>query len=250
MSVWLWLCVWSVCWSRHTNNWAVIVDASKYWFNYRHATNALAVYKALKAAGLPDSQIILMLPDDIACSAKNCRKGQVFAGTLGDNDLLPAEVDYRGSEVTPNTFLRVLTDRLGQDTQRSKRLLTDSSSNILIYLTGHGGEDFLKFQDKEILSSRDLADAFEQMRVQKRFNEIFFIADTCQAESMLAKITTQGIFGLGTSKTGQSSYSHTYDPILGNFLSDKFVFFALKKFDDLNHKKIDRVPLVSFVSVV
>ena len=32
---------------------------------------------------------------------------------------------------------------------RSKRLLSDSGSNVLVYLTGHGGDDFLKFQDQE-----------------------------------------------------------------------------------------------------
>ncbi len=32
---------------------------------------------------------------------------------------------------------------------RSKRLLSDGGSNVLVYLTGHGGDDFLKFQDQE-----------------------------------------------------------------------------------------------------
>ena len=32
---------------------------------------------------------------------------------------------------------------------RSKRLLSDGGSNVLVYLAGHGGEDFMKFQDQE-----------------------------------------------------------------------------------------------------
>ncbi len=31
-------------------------------------------------------------------------------------------------------------------TPRAKRMLSDQGSNILVYLTGHGGNDFLKFQ--------------------------------------------------------------------------------------------------------
>ena len=31
---------------------------------------------------------------------------------------------------------------------RSKRLLSDARSNVLVYLTGHGGDEFLKFQDQ------------------------------------------------------------------------------------------------------
>ena len=43
-------------------------------------------------------------------------------------------------------FIRVLTGRLPPSTPRSKRLLSDNRSNILIYMTGHGGDGFLKFQ--------------------------------------------------------------------------------------------------------
>ena len=35
-------------------------------------------------------------------------------------------------------------------------------------MTGHGGNEFLKFQDAEEISSFDLADAFEQMWEKRR----------------------------------------------------------------------------------
>ena len=35
----------------HTNNWVVIADASRYWFNYRHAANALSIYYSVKRLG-------------------------------------------------------------------------------------------------------------------------------------------------------------------------------------------------------
>ncbi len=46
------------------------------------------------------------------------------------------EVDYRGYEVTVESFIRVMTGRLPMATPRSKRLLSDHRSNIMIYLTG------------------------------------------------------------------------------------------------------------------
>ena len=30
--------------NAHTNNWAVLVDTSRFWFNYRHAGNVLGFY--------------------------------------------------------------------------------------------------------------------------------------------------------------------------------------------------------------
>lgn len=33
---------------------------------------------------------------------------------------------------------------------RSKRLLSDAGSNVLVYLSGHGGDEFMKFQDVQV----------------------------------------------------------------------------------------------------
>ncbi len=40
--------------------------------------------------------------------------------------------------------MRVLTGRHGADVPNTKRLLSDSGSNVLVYLTGHGGDEFFK----------------------------------------------------------------------------------------------------------
>ena len=37
----------------HTNNWAVLVDTSRFWFNYRHVANVLSVYRSVKRLGIP-----------------------------------------------------------------------------------------------------------------------------------------------------------------------------------------------------
>ena len=59
--------------------------------------------------------------------------------------------------------------RTTPDTPVSKRLDTNERSNIFIYMTGHGGDEFLKFQDNEEISAFDIADAFQQMHTQKRW---------------------------------------------------------------------------------
>ena len=33
------------------------VSTSRYWFNYRHTTNALTIYQRLRRSGVPDSNI-------------------------------------------------------------------------------------------------------------------------------------------------------------------------------------------------
>ncbi|EHA53587.1 glycosylphosphatidylinositol anchor biosynthesis [Pyricularia oryzae] len=229
--------------AEHTSNWAVLVCTSRFWFNYRHLANVLSMYRTVKRLGIPDSQIILMLPDDMACNPRNAFPGTVYSNAeravdlYGDN----IEVDYRGYEVTVENFIRLLTDRVGDEMPRSKRLLTDDRSNILVYMTGHGGNEFLKFQDAEEIGAFDLADAFEQMWEKKRYNEILFMIDTCQANTMLTKLYSPNIIATGSSELDQSSYSHHADNDVGVAVIDRYTYYNLdfleNEVKDINSKK-------------
>lgn len=215
---------------KHTNNWAVLVCTSRFWFNYRHMANVLSMYRTVKRLGIPDSQIILMLSDDVACNSRNLFCGSVFNNQDHAIDLYgdSVEVDYRGYEVTVENFIRLLTDRWSEDQPKSKRLLTDENSNIFIYMTGHGGDDFLKFQDAEEIASEDIADAFEQMYEKKRYNEIFFMVDTCQANTMYSKFYSPNILAVGSSELDESSYSHHSDVEIGVAVIDRFTYYSLE----------------------
>jgi len=244
---------------HHTQNWAVLVCTSKFWYNYRHTTNTLAVYRALKKFGMSDSNIILMLAEDTACNARNPFPSKLFATTTttttaskkrradeegegeeeeeeeADEDEEDEEdeydeereniygedieVDYRGAEVSVENFLRVLTGRYSHvKTPRSKRLLSDARSNLLVYITGHGGEDFMKFQNMEEVVSKELSNAVEQLHQQQRYHRLLFLADTCQAASLFRHFhTIPNVITIGSSKAGESSYS-VCDPFFHQYL--------------------------------
>ena len=226
--------------ATHTSNWAVLVSTSRFWFNYRHLANVLSLYRTVKRLGIPDSQIILMLPDDMACNPRNSFPGSVFNDKSRLLDLYDdkggeqkegmggIEVDYRGNEVTVENFIRLLTDRWPSSQPASKRLMTDDRSNILIYMTGHGGNEFLKFQDAEEISSFDLADAFEQMWEKKRYHELLFMIDTCQANTMYPAFYTPNIIATGSSAKDQSSYSHHADQDVGVAVIDRWTYANLE----------------------
>ncbi|KAK9175257.1 hypothetical protein WN944_027263 [Citrus x changshan-huyou] len=199
--------------TMHTNNWAVLVCTSRFWFNYRHMANTLSLYRqaislTVKRLGIPDERIILMLVDDMACNARNKYPAQGFnnenhkLNLYGDN----VEVDYHGYEVNAENCLRVLTGRHEAAVPRSKRLLSDEGSHILLYMTGHGGDEFLKFQDSEELQSHDLADALH----------------------------SPGVLAIGSSMKGENSYSHHLDSDVGVSVVDSFTFYTLAFFEKLN----------------
>ena len=41
------------------DTWAVIVNSSKFYLNYRHTANAMTVYHALKRMGLPAAKCLV-----------------------------------------------------------------------------------------------------------------------------------------------------------------------------------------------
>ncbi|KAG5513901.1 hypothetical protein PMAC_000523 [Pneumocystis sp. 'macacae'] len=215
--------------NTYTSNWAVLVSTSRFWFNYRHMANALGMYRTIKRLGIPDSQIILMLSDDIACNSRNAFPGTVFHNADRVLDLYgkDIEVDYRGYEVTVENFIRLLTGRVPPNTPRSKKLLTDERSNIFIYMTGHGGDNFLKFQDSEEICSQDIADAFQQMWEKRRYHEILFMIDTCQANTMYSKFYSPNVLAIGSSELNESSYSHHSDHDIGVSVIDRFTYYTL-----------------------
>ena len=185
-----------------TNIYAVIVSSSRYWFNYRHAMNALGIYQLLKGngksvspfvcfqknqsphhiiiffncTGVPDSQIVLMIADEYATNARNPFKNEMYAngraaGTWYSNE---TEIDYRGADVTVQNFMNAV---LG--TSPKSLEMTNSESKVLIYLTGHGGDQFFKFQDEEELTARDIANLADELYRRKKFDQALWIAGEC-----------------------------------------------------------------------
>ena len=68
--------------SQSSPNQALLVDTSRYWFNYRHASNPLLLLPLLlNSPSFPDpsSSIGVWLGDDVACNERNAWKAGVTA---------------------------------------------------------------------------------------------------------------------------------------------------------------------------
>jgi glycosylphosphatidylinositol transamidase (GPIT) subunit GPI8 len=94
----------------------------------------------------------------------------------------------------------------------------------LLYLTGHGGDKFIKFQDAEEVTSRELAQAFAHMNSLNRYNEILFVSDTCQAFTLADEIHADNVISIGSSLRGENSYGHHVDQNYGVAVIDSFTY--------------------------
>merc|ERR1740139_1188947 len=121
--------------------------------------------------------------------------------------------------------MRILTDRLGPEIPLSRRLRSTSDSKLLIFMTGHGGDGFLKFQDENEILSTDLAWAFADMRSSGRYDEILLMTDTCEAHTIandIDYVKSPNVHVVSSSLLGENSYAHHADMALGVAVIDRF----------------------------
>jgi GPI-anchor transamidase subunit K len=133
-------------------------------------------------------------------------------------------------------------------------------------MTGHGGKEFLKFQDSEEIGSHDVADAIAQMWEKKRcvirvasimhhiqyfccrYNELFFVADTCQAASMYEQIYSPNVLAAASSLTGENSYSHHQSAEIGVAVIDRFTYYNLETLEKVHRQ--DNTTVDQLVRIV
>jgi phosphatidylinositol glycan class K len=62
----------------------------------------------------------------------------------------------------------------------AQQIHPDQHSHVIIYMTGHGGDGFFKFHDKEELTSQEFVDTLIDMYINRRFGLLTIILDTCK----------------------------------------------------------------------
>ena len=61
---------------------------------------------------------------------------------------------------------------------QSVQLCLNNETDLFIYLTGHGGEEFLKIKDQEELTKQMLVEALENLKRKNMFRKQLFVIDT------------------------------------------------------------------------
>ena len=94
--------------------YAVLVAGSNGFYNYRHQADVCHSYQVVRSKGIPAENIIVMAYDDIAGSGSNPFPGKLYnkpsaSGVEGVDVYDGCNIDYSGSDVTPETFQAVLT---------------------------------------------------------------------------------------------------------------------------------------------
>lgn len=79
--------------------WALLVAGSNEYYNYRHQADICHAYHVLRSHGIPESNIIVMMSDDIANNEENPTKGVIINQPDGSDVYQGVPKDYTGDEV-------------------------------------------------------------------------------------------------------------------------------------------------------
>eukprot|EP01054_Gregarina_sp_Poly1_P002800 Gregarina_sp_Poly_1__2799@NODE_177_length_11964_cov_73_622174_g157_i0_p6_GENE_NODE_177_length_11964_cov_73_622174_g157_i0NODE_177_length_11964_cov_73_622174_g157_i0_p6_ORF_typecomplete_len201_score15_43Peptidase_C13/PF01650_18/6_1e36_NODE_177_length_11964_cov_73_622174_g157_i044665068 len=150
----------------------VITDTSTYFHNYRHVTNALIMYRIVKWLGVPDSKIHLFIGECSACDPRNIEHGRIYYEPARWHDIYESpgqlEIDYQGANVHSNAWMTLMSGRQRSYSPVSQILQSDEHSNLFVYINGHGGNQFTKFQDFDELSADLIGEALLELKIKHK----------------------------------------------------------------------------------
>ncbi|MDD1702421.1 MAG: ABC transporter substrate-binding protein [Methanoregula sp.] len=213
-----------------TGFYAVVVGPSKGWSNYRHQADALTIYRLLRANGVDDDHIILMIYDDVPTLAENPLKGNIHNIPKGENIRSGADVTYSGRNVTAETFMNVL---LGNRTAETPVVLeSNATSDVFVYIASHGSPGSVVFGYNDTLTTDGLASVTKQMYSTGKYRQLLFVVDTCFGESVAANTTSPGILYFTGASSAEPSLGAVYDPDIKQWLSDEFTSSMLGVMND------------------
>ncbi|CAF4151503.1 unnamed protein product, partial [Rotaria magnacalcarata] len=224
-------------------NWAVLVAGSNGWYNYRHQADVCHAYQILHNNSIPDSNIIVMMYDDIAHNRDNPTKGIIINHPNGNDVYHDVPHDYTGKSVTPTNFINVLigNKQALKGIGSGKVLESGPDDNVFIYFADHGAVGLVAFPSG-VLYAKDFNDTITKMYNQKKYKQMVIYIEACESGSMLENILLNNIniYATTASNSAESSYACYFDEKRQTYLGD---LYSVVWMEDTDVEKIDQETL-------
>ncbi len=213
-----------------TDQYAVLVQGSNGWSNYRHEADVLSVYHMLKAGGYDDDHIIMVLADEVATAPQNTDYGAVRTDPNGPNLREGAVIDYHNADLTPQDIVNILQ---GTTTDRTPVVLPGNSGyNVFFFWSGHGhsvatfGVNEMAWRDQPAGSGMTadlLAQTLSQMASQGRFRQMLVCLEPCYSSNMgNALVGIPGLLAFCAAGPYEQSFADSWSNELGVWMCDRF----------------------------
>ena len=213
-----------------TDQYAVLVQGSNGWENYRHEADVLSIYQMLKTNGYDDDHIILVSSDDVANASENTDRGAVRTDPDGANLREGAVIDYKNADLTPADIVNILK---GEKTDRTPVVLPrDAGQNVLLFWSGHGrskatnGIDEMAWRDLPTgqgMTASLLSETLQQMADHKQFRQMFVCLEPCYSANMGKALEgIPGVLAICSAGAYEQSFADSWSNDLNVWMCDRF----------------------------
>ena len=225
-----------------SGQYAVLVQGSNGWNNYRHQADVLSIYQLLKKNGYDDDHIILLLDKALANDSKNPEPGIIRAEDGGPDLLSGSVIDYDNAALTPSDVCNIL---LGVKTDRTPIVLPQSSDsptlpgeaeggspNILLFWSGHGhnragnGADEMVWRNADTgqgMTADLLRQTVSQMQQQGIYRKMLILTEPCFSEAVITPLVgIPGVLAMSSAGIHEQSFADNWSSELGVWRCDRF----------------------------
>ena len=213
-----------------TAQYAVLVQGSNGWNNYRHQADVLSVYQMLKTKGFDDDHIILIIDKALASDAMNPEPGIIRAEDGGNDLLAGCSMDYDNADISPSDISNIL---LGVKTDKTPVVLPkDAGQNVLLFWSGHGhnhannGADELMWRNADVgrgMTADLLRQTISLMHQQGHYRKMFVLTEPCFSEAVITPLVgIPGVLAMSSAGTFEQSFADNWSTELGVWRCDRF----------------------------
>lgn len=213
-----------------TDQYAVLVQGSHGWSDYRHEADVLNVYHMLKAGGYDDDHIILIMADDVATAPENSDYGAVRTDAGGPNLRDGAVIDYRNADLMPQDIVNILQ---GTPTSNTPVVLPgDPGHNVFLFWSGHGrsvatsGVNEMAWRDQPVgsgMTASLLAQTLSDAASQGRFRQMLVCLEPCYSSNIGSALEgIPGLLAICAAGPYEQSFADSWSNELGVWMCDRF----------------------------
>lgn len=215
-----------------TDLYAVLVQGSDGFINYRHQADVLSVYQALRRGGFDDDHIILITDASMAQHDRNPQPGTVRNAPggpdlLGGTDQLPkAVVDYDSRDLSARDIADIL---MGRASSRLPIVLPQGEGhNVLFFWSGHGSSQSQGGADEFVWRNTRAGQGFtaellRQTAEQMLFRKLLIAAEPCYGERVIRAIEgIPGVLAMSGASAAEQSWADHWNNDARIWMCDRF----------------------------
>jgi phosphatidylinositol glycan class K len=181
-----------------------------------------------------------------ACESRNAYPGEIVLSEYADKIRTCQEnidISFQESDFHNYQLLDILRGRKLNQYNGFRQLNSNKDSKIIVLITSHGGENFIKVRNFLVVLSDELNRTLNEMYIKGKYKELVFVVDTCEGYSLYDHVKVPNIYFISSSAVGQKASSYSYDENLMGPTVDKFHFLLYNSLKNIHENRIYNTTL-------